>query len=67
MRRAAFLTLTALAVILEVVFAFDDNPETLPWTDYLIRLPWWVLMPVAVGFAAWLPWHLWDAKRRKES
>jgi hypothetical protein len=67
--RVPFLAVTALAVVLavgtECWFAWDGNPQTEPWTSYLIRLPWWLLMPLAVGFGVWLPWHLWDARRRK--
>lgn len=64
--RTAFLAVTALAVALELVAAFDGDDATEPWTEHLIRLPWWVLSPLSVGFAGWLVWHLWDAKRRKE-
>lgn len=63
--RLGFLGVTAVAVALELVAAFDGDTASEPWTQHLIRLPWWVLMPLAVGFGAWLPWHLWDAKRRK--
>ncbi len=61
-----FLAVTALAVMTELVFALDGDPGTVPWTSYLIRLPWWVLMPASVGFSGWLVWHLWDAKRKRE-
>lgn len=61
-----FLSVTTIAVITELVYAFDGDKSTRPWTDYLIRLPWWVLVPVAVGFGAWLPLHLITEKRKKE-
>lgn len=66
MRAVLFLAVTALAVILELVHALDGDPGTVPWTGYLIRLPWWLLIPAVVGFAAWLPLHLVRAKRKRE-
>lgn len=65
LRNVAFLALTAVAVALELLFAFDGDDTTLPWTDYLIRLPWWVLAPATVGFGIWLPWHLFSEKRKR--
>lgn len=65
-RGVAFLTATAALVGWELLFALDADPGTVPWTGYLIRLPWWALTPVVLGFSVWLPWHLWDAKRRAE-
>ena len=62
--RVAFLTVTAGAVAMELWYAFDGDPQTEPWTEYLIKLPWLVLVPVVVGFSIWLPWHLFDAKRK---
>lgn len=64
--RAGFLGVTAVAVVLELVAAFDGDGATEPWTEHLIRLPWWVLVPLSVGFGVWLPWHLVTEKRRKE-
>lgn len=60
-----FLGVTAVAVGAEIWAAFDGNPDTVPWTDYLVKLPWWVLIPGAVLFAGWLVYHLVTAKLRQ--
>ena len=62
--RVAFLTVTAGAIAMELWYAFDGDKDTEPYTEYLIRLPWLVLVPLAVGFSVWLPWHLFASKRR---
>lgn len=61
----AFLGLTAGAVGMELWAGLDSNPDTAPWTSYLIRLPWWILMPLALILSVWLPIHLWIAKKRQ--
>lgn len=63
-RNAVFLAVTAFAVSLEVLFAFDGNDATRPWTAYLIRLPWWILAPAAVGLSIWIPVHLFREKHK---
>jgi hypothetical protein len=64
-RNSAFLTVTALAVAGELWAAFDADPGTRPWTDYLTQLPWWLLVPLSVAFAVWLPLHLFEFKARQ--
>lgn len=61
-----FIGVTVAAVGTELLFALDGDGGTVPWTGYLTRLPWWALAPLVLGFSVWLPWHLWDAKRRAE-
>lgn len=60
-----FLGVTALAVILELVFAFDNSPDTRPWTDFLTDLPWWIWAPASLTLSIWLPLHLWKYWRLK--
>jgi len=50
---------------MEIWAGFDNSSDTVPWTSFLISLPWWVLMPLALIFSAWLPIHLWLAKKRR--
>lgn len=57
---------TATAVAMELWAAFDGDPDTVPWTEYLVKLPWWVLVPAALTLSIWLPIHLVLAKRRYE-
>ena len=64
-RNTMFLAVTALAVGGELWAAFDSSPATRPWTDYLIQLPWWLLVPLSVAFAVWLPLHLIEFKARQ--
>lgn len=61
----AFLGVTALAVILELVFAFDGSPDTRPWTDFLTDLPWPVWAIASLTLSIWLPLHLWKYWRLK--
>lgn len=61
-----FIGVTVAAVGTELLFALDGDGGTVPWTGYLTRLPWWALAPLVLGFSLWLPYHLWDAKRRAE-
>ncbi|HEX5996285.1 MAG TPA: hypothetical protein VFY84_14180 [Jiangellales bacterium] len=61
-----FLSVTVVAVILELVYALDGDKSTRPWTDYLIMLPWWVMVPAALLLSVWLPLHLIVEKRKKE-
>lgn len=55
---AGFLGITALAVGAELLAALDRDASTIPWTEYLTDLPWWVTMPAALTLSAWLPLHL---------
>jgi len=66
-RNAAFLTGTGLVVAAEIVHAFDDDPGTRPWTDYLSRLPMPLLAPAAASFSTWLVLHLISARRKREA
>lgn len=61
-----FLTVTALALGAELVAALDNSPATVPWTELLTDLPWWVTMPAALALSVWLPIHLaiWYRRRR---
>jgi hypothetical protein len=60
-----FLGITGVAVGMELWAGLDSIPDTVPWTDYLIQLPWWILMPLALALSVWLPIHLWIAKKRR--
>lgn len=64
-----FLTVTGLAVGAELLAALDDSPDTVPWTELLTDLPWWVTMPAALTLSVWLPLHLasWYRRRRADS
>lgn len=62
----AFLTVTAAAVGMELVAAFDDSTDTAPWTELIST--WW---PAPVTFAAiglltvWLGPHFAAAYRKR--
>lgn len=66
---SGFLGVTAVAVGAELLAAFDSSPSTVPWTELLTDLPWWVTMPAALLLSLWLPAHLayWYRRRRAES
>ena len=53
-----FFGVTILAVGLELWAIFDGSDNTTPWTSYFINFfPWYIGMPIVVGFAAWLVHH----------
>ncbi len=53
-----FLGITALTILLEIFASFDGNPNTIPWTSYIVRyIPVWVGLPIIIGFAIWLVAH----------
>jgi len=55
--------LTVLAALAtELWFAFDGDASSEPWTYHLIQLPWWLLLPLAVGVGVWIPAHLIERK-----
>ena len=54
----AFLGITALAIFFELLASFDSNPNTIPWTRYIVTyVPMWVGLPIIIGFAIWLVVH----------
>src|SRR5438045_7488248 len=61
-----FLATTVAAVGEELLASFDRSPATVPWTELLTDLPWWVTMPAALLLSIWLPLHLasWYRRRR---
>jgi hypothetical protein len=64
-----FLTTTVAAVGEELWAALDNSPSTVPWTELLTDLPWWITMPAALTLSVWLPLHLayWYRQRRRKS
>lgn len=65
--RAAFLAVTALAVVMELVAALDGNPATDPWTDLIVAyVPAEVAALVFGTLAVWLPVHFWRRYRRRQ-
>lgn len=62
-----FLTVTALALGLELWASFDSSPDTVPWTDLLTEY-----VPMEAVFAAigalilWLPIHFWRRYQRRQ-
>jgi ribose/xylose/arabinose/galactoside ABC-type transport system permease subunit len=62
---AVFLTVTALAVGGELWAAFDDSPDTVPWTDLILDLPVPVWALAVAALVVWLPIHLVVYYRRR--
>ena len=62
-----FLSVTALAIGLELLAIFDKSEQTIPWTT-LIRdnIPGWIALPVIGGFAVWLVNHFYKAYKNKK-
>lgn len=57
--RLVFLTLTGLAVGMELWSAYDGNPATDPWTYLLVDFgPAPLTMGAAAVLSVWLPMHL---------
>lgn len=67
--RAAFLGVTALAILMELWASFDGNPDTDPWTDMIVAyIPGEVTALVLTGLFGWLVVHFglryWKRRRR---
>lgn len=55
---AGFLTVTAVAIIWELVASFDGNESTSPWTDLIVEhVPAEVTIAAVGALALWLPIH----------
>lgn len=53
-----FLGITAVAIALEVFASFDGSPDTVPWTDYIVRyIPGEIAALLIGGLALWLVVH----------
>jgi hypothetical protein len=63
----AFLGLTAVMVVAEVWAAADGSPNTVPWTDYLMRfVPEEAVYALIGALVLWLPFHFWRRYRRRQ-
>ena len=67
--RMVFLTVTGLALAMELWSAYDGDPATDPWTYLLVDFgPAPLTMAAAAVLAVWLPMHLvrsYRARRRR--
>jgi hypothetical protein len=62
-----FLPVTALAVAGELWAGLDDDPGTVPWTDYIVHnIPWPVTAAAIAILVCWLPWHFWQHYKNKK-
>ena len=53
-----FLGGSLILVAMELWAIFDGKDSTTPWTSYFINFfPWYIGMPIVVGFASWLIYH----------
>lgn len=56
--RLAFLGTTALALFMELLASFDNDPETDPWTSMIVQyIPAEVATAAIGALALWLPVH----------
>lgn len=70
--RAAFLSVTALAIVLELVAVLDGRPDTEPWTDLIVTyVPMEVTALAVAGLSGWLAVHFgvryWRRRRPPSS
>lgn len=68
--RVAFLGVTALvgalALTMELVFSFDGDPATEPWTVLIVdHVPPEIAVAIFGALVAWLPVHFWIRYRRR--
>lgn len=64
---AVFLTLTAGALVTEVLFAFDGNTDTHPWTDLIINyVPWQFAVAIFGALLLWVPVHFFAGYTKRE-
>ena len=53
-----FLSVTALAIVMEVIAATDSNPDTVPWTTLIVdHVPYEFTFLVIGGMSVWLMIH----------
>jgi hypothetical protein len=65
--RWAFLIITGLAVVWELVASFDSSANTEPWTDLIAdHVSPWITFSVIGVLVLWLPLHFWQRYKRKE-
>lgn len=63
---ATFLIITGLALVTEVLFAFDGNSDTHPWTDLIVSyVPWELATAVFGALLLWVPIHFYVRYKRK--
>lgn len=56
--RLAFLTVTGLALAMELWAVFDGNPDTDPWTDLIVTyVPMEIAAAAIGGLSLWLVVH----------
>lgn len=64
--RAGFLAVTALAIVMELVAAFDGRADTDPWTSLIVTyVPELVTYGAIGALVVWLPVHFWRRYRRR--
>jgi hypothetical protein len=68
---AGFLGVTGVALVLELVASFDSSPDTVPWTDLIVRhVPHEVTAAVLGALICWLPVHFalryWRKRRGRD-
>jgi hypothetical protein len=57
-RNVAFLSATATVLAWELVASFDGDPETMPWTDMIVKYVPGEVTAAAIGaLCLWLPVH----------
>jgi hypothetical protein len=53
-----FLGVTALAIIMEFLAALDNNPDTIPWTQYIVTyIPEYLFFGILLGGIYWVTNH----------
>lgn len=56
--RVAFLTVTAVAIVMELWASFDGDPTTDPWTDLIVTyIPMEITALAIGGLSLWLAVH----------
>jgi hypothetical protein len=56
--RIAFLTVTGVALAMELVASFDGNPDTDPWTELIVTyIPMEITVAAIGGLSLWLAVH----------
>ena len=57
---AFFLTITALAIVFELIASFDGNPSTVPWTWLIVdNVSVEVFVPIFCALVGWLVIHFY--------
>ena len=63
----SFLGITGIAIVMELIAAFDKNEDTIPWTLLIVEnIPPIIGLPIIFSFVIWLIIHFFNAYKKNK-